>query len=227
MLKLLIDNALSFIQLHIYGYATKRKVTGYKSILRSMWLRPLFKHADGVFFRKICLIRGPEFISIGKGTSFDDYLYLTAWDSYPVTNPKLPHLGRIESVQKDKGCEYIQIMQPELTIGERCCFGAMNHITCCNKITIGNHLLTGKWVTISDNNHGATDYESLKEIPSRRSIVSKGPIIIGDNVWIGDKATILGGITIGEGAVIAANSVVTKDVPAYSIVGGIPASLVK
>lgn len=220
-------NTLAFIQLHVYGYATKRKVTGYKSILRSMWLRPLFKHADGVFFRKICLIRGPEFISIGKGTSFDDYLYLTAWNSYPVTNPKLPHLGRIESVQKDKGCEYIQIMQPELTIGEKCCFGAMNHITCCNKITIGDRLLTGKWVTISDNNHGATNIESLRVSPSCRAIVSKGPISIGNDVWIGDKATILGGVSIGSGAVVAANSVVTRDVPSNSVVAGNPAIVIK
>lgn len=227
MLKLFITKILAFIQLYVFGYESKRRLASYKSFLRSMWLRPLFKRAEGVYFKKVCFIKCPEYISIGKGTNFDDYLYLTAWNSYPVSNPNLPHLGRIQSVQKNKECEYIQIMQPELSIGENCCFGAMNHITCCNKITIGNRLLTGKWVTISDNNHGATDLESLKVSPIRRPIMSKGPIHIGDDVWIGDHAIILGGVSIGDGAVIAANSVVTKDVPAYSIVAGNPAKVIK
>ena len=60
-----------------------------------------------------------------------------------------------------------------------------------------------------------------------RLVVSKGSVIIGNNVWIGDKATILPNVTIADGAVIAANSVVTKDVPAYSVVAGNPAKVVK
>lgn len=59
------------------------------------------------------------------------------------------------------------------------------------------------------------------------SLFSKGDVTIGDNVWIGDKATVLPGVTIGDGAVIAANTVVTHDVPAYSVVGGNPARIIK
>lgn len=55
----------------------------------------------------------------------------------------------------------------------------------------------------------------------------KGPVKIGDNVWIGDRATILSGVTIGEGAIIAANAVLTHDVPAYTVVGGVPAKVIK
>ena len=51
--------------------------------------------------------------------------------------------------------------------------------------------------------------------------------MIGDNVWIGDKATVLPGVTIGDGAVIAANAVVTKDVPAFTVVAGNPARIIK
>ena len=60
-----------------------------------------------------------------------------------------------------------------------------------------------------------------------RFVTSKGPVIIGNNVWIGDKATVLPNVTIGDGAVIAANAVVTKDVPPYSIVAGNPAKVIK
>ena len=57
--------------------------------------------------------------------------------------------------------------------------------------------------------------------------ISKGDIIVGDDVWIGYGATILSGVYIGQGAVIAVGAVVSKDVPAYAIVGGIPAKVIK
>lgn len=53
------------------------------------------------------------------------------------------------------------------------------------------------------------------------------PVIIGNDVWIGDSVKILSGVTIGDGSIIAAGAVVTKDVPPYSIVGGVPARIIK
>ena len=57
--------------------------------------------------------------------------------------------------------------------------------------------------------------------------ISKGDIIVENDVWIGYRATILSGVNIGQGAIIAAGSVVTKDVPPYAIVGGVPAKVIK
>lgn len=57
--------------------------------------------------------------------------------------------------------------------------------------------------------------------------VSKGNIVVEDDVWIGFRSTILSGVHIGQGAIVAAGSVVTKDVPPYAIVGGIPAKVIK
>jgi galactoside O-acetyltransferase len=54
----------------------------------------------------------------------------------------------------------------------------------------------------------------------------RGPIVVGDDVWIGANATVLRGITIGRGAVVGANSVVTRDVAPFSIVGGVPARVI-
>ena len=63
--------------------------------------------------------------------------------------------------------------------------------------------------------------------PQKRELSSKGIIKIGDNVWIGDKATILSNVSIGDGSIVAANSVVTKNVPPYSVVAGNPARVIK
>lgn len=170
-----------------------------------MWVRTRFKSCPlSVHFRTIGMLNGMECITIGENSTFGKDVFLTAW-------PKLHEL----------------VFTPELIIGSNCNFGAYNHITCTNKLVIGDDCLTGKWVTITDNSHGNTDIETLHQHPLYRSIVSKGPVIIGNNVWIGDKATILPGVTIGDGAVIAANTVVTRDVPAYSVCVGNPGRVIK
>jgi acetyltransferase-like isoleucine patch superfamily enzyme len=115
----------------------------------------------------------------------------------------------------------------EIIIGDNCTIGEYVHITATNKITIGSGVLTGRFVLITDNSHGRPDGLDLDERPSIRDVVSKGPVVIKDNVWIGDKVCIMSGLTIGKGAIIAANAVVTHDIPAYCLVAGVPAKIIK
>lgn len=120
-----------------------------------------------------------------------------------------------------------EIVNPELVIGNGCNFGEYNHITAVNRIVIGDNLLTGRFVLITDNSHGGFEMEELNMHPSRRQIVSKGEVVIGNNVWLGDKVSVLPGVHIGNGCIIGANSVVTHDVPDYSIAAGYPAKVLK
>lgn len=197
----------------VYPYHMSQRIRKLKAYLRGQWIRSEFKLFDRCSLGKIGLLRGMQYIEVGKQTGFGDWIYLTAWDCYLCVNIQ--------------GKEEIQHFHPSIKIGSRCSFGAFNHITAVNSIIIGDGCLTGKWVTITDNSHGNTDLSSLQILPIRRPVVSKGAVVIGNNVWIGDKATILPGVTIGDGAVIAANTVVTKDVPSYSVVAGNPGRLVK
>ena len=116
---------------------------------------------------------------------------------------------------------------PQLKIGDRVSLGEYSHITCANKVTIGDGVLTGRFVLITDNSHGNNTNETADIAPLAREIHSNGPVHIGENVWIGDKVTILPNVTIGKGCIIAANAVVTKDIPEYSVAAGIPAKVIK
>jgi len=91
-------------------------------------------------------------------------------------------------------------------------------IRCTNSITIGNDVAISHDVTIMDSDAHNIHYDGYQ--------MTK-PITIGNNVWIGSRAIILKGVKIGDGAVIAAGAVVSKDVPANSIVAGSPAKVIK
>ena len=81
---------------------------------------------------------------------------------------------------------------------------------------------------ITDNSHGQnTTLAELQMAPNQRPLYSKGAVHIGNNVWIGQNACIMPGVTIADGAIIAANSVVTHDIPAYSVAAGAPAKVIK
>ena len=88
---------------------------------------------------------------------------------------------------------------------------------------IGNYVMIGPKCSFLSVNHDFTDWKK----PMIFQKLSIQPIIIEDDVWIGANVTVLGGIKIARGAVIAAGAVVTKDVPAYAVVGGVPAKLIK
>lgn len=86
-------------------------------------------------------------------------------------------------------------------------------------IFIGNGVLIGHNVVLATLNHAMS--------PNQRSTMIPKPIHIGENVWLGSNSTILPGVTIGDGAIVAAGAVVTKDVPENTIVGGVPAKVMR
>lgn len=169
----------------------------------SLFIRGGFASMEG-YLEYPCHVEGEKYISVGKGTVILKDTILTAWDSDGSNNFK-----------------------PSIIIGDRCNIGEHSHITACGKISIGNNVLTGRYVLISDNSHGHSSKDEASLHPLNRPLVNKGEIIIGDNVWLGERVCVLGGVVIGTGSIIAANSVVTKSIPDFCVAAGVPARVIK
>ena len=113
-----------------------------------------------------------------------------------------------------KGCR--------INIKDGSMFNRNLYIDACGYIEIGNGCMIGPDVYISDSNHQVKFGTSPRNLP-----MNIGKVIIGDNCWIGAKAIILKDVELGEGCVVAAGAVVTKSFPAGSIIGGIPAKIIR
>lgn len=176
-------------------------------MLYTMWLRPyLGSIGEGVCISRPVFIEGggQDSIKIGDHTFIGRNTILGCWKKYRE-----------------------MYYMPSLIIGNNCSIGEYCHITAINRITIGNGVLTGRFVFIGDNAHGGLSIAESNTPPSLRCLVSKGEITIGSNVWIGDKVSILGGVTVGDNVIIGTGSVVTHDLPANSMAAGIPARVIK
>ncbi|MDQ0086845.1 acetyltransferase-like isoleucine patch superfamily enzyme [Paenibacillus anaericanus] len=112
---------------------------------------------------------------------------------------------------------YLDKPGAEIVIGDRTYINRRTEVMSMASVKIGSDCAISWDVVITD-----TDYHQMEGTMS-----STKPIVIGDEVWIGCKSIILKGVRIGNGAIVAAGSVVTKDVEPYTLVGGTPAKVIK
>ncbi|TYZ29836.1 acyltransferase [Selenomonas caprae] len=123
-----------------------------------------------------------------------------------------------------------QVFSPKLVIGDRVSVGEYVHIGCNHSVVIGNDVLMGSKIYITDHNHGVYSGEnpdSPECPPANRNLTEGESVEIGDKCWIGEFVTILPGVKIGEGSIIGSHSTVTHDIPAETIAVGSPARVVK
>lgn len=106
-----------------------------------------------------------------------------------------------------------------ITVGEGVFINACCHFQDHGGVTLGDGCQIGHNVVFATLNHDVN--------PAMRSYTYPAPIVLGRKVWVGSNATILPGVTIGDNSIVAAGAVVTKDVPANTIVGGVPARRIK
>lgn len=127
-------------------------------------------------------------------------------------------LGR-KSVIESYSC--INNAVGDVTIGDHTRIGI--HCTVIGPVCIGNNVNLAQGITVTALNH---NFEDTTQRIDEQGISTK-PVVIDDDVWIGANAVILPGVTIGQHVVVAAGAVVTKDVPDYSVVAGVPAKVIK
>lgn len=121
--------------------------------------------------------------------------------------------------------EGVRVNNPNMvSIGDNCYFGAGVQFYPWNEsISIGNDVLIAADVRMITRKHGF----AKMNIPMSEQGYTNAPIVIEDDVWIGFQAIILPGVTIGRGSIVGAGAVVTRDVEPYTIVGGVPARLIR
>lgn len=150
-------------------------------------------------------IINPDGISIGDNFSGGCDIALWSWNAVNI-----------------QGDDCKLIIKDNVSITDRCIISA------ANRIEIGNGCLLGRDTFITDNSHGENiSIDELNISPHKRNIFSKGTVIIGDNVWTGKNVCIMPNVKIGNGAIIGANSVVTHNIPPYSVAVGSPAKVIK
>jgi acetyltransferase-like isoleucine patch superfamily enzyme len=155
----------------------------------------------GACVRHPIYLKNPKYFEIGMGFVAQPGLRIEAWDQY--------------------GGEKFR---PMIKIGHRVSLNWNVHIGAIDRIEIGDDVLIGSNVLITDHFHGSA--ADLALTPASRPLKSKGPVIIEANVLIGEGVCILPNVRIGKGAVIGANAVVTADVPAGAVMGGVPARII-
>lgn len=152
---------------------------------------------------------------IGRGTSFS---------TLHVTWPHQVQVGSRCRIEHNVYFHFDGIYSPgpRILIGDGCFIGSGCEFNISERIEIGNHSQIASGVRFVDHNHGT----QLGELIGKQPCTSAA-IVIGADVWIGANAIILAGVEIGSGAVVAAGAVVTRQVEANAIVGGVPAKLLR
>jgi len=124
------------------------------------------------------------------------------------------HIGSGNSIRCHEGT---------LRIGDKCVFGKDNTVNGYLDIEFGAATIVADWVYVCDFDHAFDDVT----VPIKDQGIVKSPVRIGPDVWLGAKVTVLRGVTVGRGCVVAANAVVNRDLPAFSVAVGVPARVVR
>lgn len=159
-----------------------------------------------------------HFVKIGKRTRIYSPLKVYSRENISIgNNVKIEYKTWLAATPLDDAYSC------KLEIGDGTCIGHFNHIYATRSIIIGRNVLTADKVYITDNFHGHEDistpimFQPLKQL---------GEVIIGDGSWLGENVCVLG-VKIGKNCVIGSNSVVTKNIPDFSVAVGIPAVIIK
>lgn len=191
-------------------------------VLRGCWHRVGMQRAKGlVMVGRGVRIRHARHLAAGRNLIIDDYAEVMALSHQGVVCGDHVTIGAYATIKPSN--YYGRELGQGLSIGDRSNIGAYCYVGCSGKITIGADVMISPRVSLYAENHRFDDISR----PMRDQGVAREPIVIEDDCWIASGTIVLAGVTIGRGSVVAAGSVVTRDVPPYSVVAGIPARVLR
>ncbi len=191
---------------------------GLGFLLRKKFYRGLFRAAGrGMIIGRNVVIRHPKNIELGDNVTIDDLCLIdgrgAGTDGVVIE----------DQVIINRNC-MIQAKTGPIRLGARTTIGSNSVIVSMAGVEFGEAVLVAGNCYFSA---GAYHVDDISSAVMDQGAYSKGPIILGDNTWVGTGAIILDGVKVGEGAIIGAGAVVTKDVPDYAIVAGVPAKVIR
>lgn len=190
--------------------------------LRGLLVRPWLARGSGapIFIGRGVRLRRKGRITIGVGATIGDQVLIEGLSRQGVLIGRGASIGAHSiimptSVMRNMGQGFI--------IGANSGLGQFSFIGCGGGVHIGNDVIMGQYVSFHTENHLFDDVDR----PIREQGVRRAAIEIGDDCWIGAKASFLSGAKLGRGCVVAAGAVVRGEVPPYSVIGGVPARILK
>ncbi|MFA6126996.1 MAG: acyltransferase [Bacteroidales bacterium] len=190
-------------------------------LVRGLCLKATLKKSSGLLFvGRRCRIRYRHLITTGKTLTLGDYVEINALSKAGV------HLGDNVSILKGTIIECTGVMRnlgEGLTIGNNVGIAQNGFIQVRGKVVIGDNVIFGPNVSVFSENHVFDN----PDIPVSIQGETRKGVTIEEGAWIGTRAVILDGVTVGRNSIVAAGSIVTRDVPAYTVVGGVPAKVLR
>jgi acetyltransferase-like isoleucine patch superfamily enzyme len=159
-------------------------------------------------------------IQFGKYLKLGDHVYVSALGKVGISFGDNVGIGAFSRVVVSTTFDHLGEF---IKIGNNVGIGEFAYLGGAGGLTIGDECIIGQYLSCHPENHVT---ENISEAIRHQGVTRKG-ISIGRNCWIGSKVTILDGVSIGEGCIIAAGAVVTQSFPENSVIGGVPAKLIK
>ncbi len=176
---------------------------------------------QGIIFRgRRVRVRGRTRLALGKYSAVGDYSSLDCVSRGGITLAEGAKLGRFVTVT---GTSSVARIGEGLRLGRNSAIGDFGHVGCAGGVLIGNDVIVGPYATFHSQTHVAKDLD----VPIRMQGTEESAITIGDDVWVGARVSFLSGASIGAHSIVAAGAVVRGEFPPYSIVGGVPARLLR
>jgi len=194
---------------------------GFAWLVRGLLYRITFRNSAGLLLIGPGVkIRNKRKLTVGKNFIAEDYAEISCYSRRGMVFGNKVTIGKYSVIRAST--LWGGIPGEGLKVGSNSNIGPFGYIFCSGYVEIGSNVLIGPRVSIFAENHNFEGKSVIKELGVTRSFVK-----IEDDCWIASNSTILAGVTVGRGSVVAAGSVVTKDVPAYSVVAGIPAKIIR